>query len=170
MIYSQVGGHRKKANVFTDTMILIFVLFFMALMSIIVYIAFDSMNTDIQNDDILSTENKAIVSDLHSRFPSTFDNMWVIAFALLWLFVLVASMFVDAHPIFFIISALLLVFIIFIGAVFTNTYEEFTSDADVQTFADAFPMTNFIMGQLPIVAVIVGFSIALVLFGKSQLL
>lgn len=160
---------RKNGNVFTDSMILIFVLFFLALSSIIVFIVFDDLNTDIQNDDILKEENKEIVGDLHSRFPSTFDNIWVLAFGLLWLFVLVASMFVDAHPVFFIISALLLIFVIFIGAVFSNTYEEFTSDPDVQSFADGFPMTNFIMGELPIVALLVGFSIALVLFGKSQI-
>lgn len=159
----------KKGNVFTDSMILIFVLFFLAMSSIIVYTVFDEMNTDMQNDDSLRAENKEIIGDLHARFPATFDNMWVIAFGLLWIFVLTASMFVEAHPVFFIVSALLLVFVIFIAAVFSNTYEEFSAEPDVQNFADAFPMTNFLMDRLPIVALLVGFSIALVLFGKSQI-
>jgi len=160
-------GLNCKANAGADTILFISIIFIMALAAPIGYFAFNEINTELQSDPDATLEAKDTVQTLYSSYPSFMDGTIVFVFVLLWIFVIVASFMIDSHPIFFVISLLLIVFLVYISAELANGYEEIMQDETLGAF-NVFPMTKWIIGHLPIVALIVGASILVVLFGKNM--
>lgn len=159
----------KRANVVLDIATVIVVLVVLAIVAIFSYSVFDDVNTDIQNDDDINQEYKEDVNDLHTQYPGILDGIFITVFLFLWLAVMLSVFAIDSHPVFFIFAILLLGFVIFLGAVMSNTYAEITAEDDFVTYADAFPMSNFIMDKLPYAVVAIGASVLLVLYAKSRL-
>lgn len=158
----------KKGNIVLDVMLVFVVLIAMAFVSLFGYLVFDDINTDFQNDDDIDADVKADVSSLHTRYPGTMDGIFVFVFSFLWLAVIISAFVIDTHPVFFILGVLLLGFVIFVGAVLSNTYEEIRSETEFLTFADGFPMTNFIIDNLALAIVIVGMTVMLSLYAKQR--
>lgn len=152
-----------------DTGMFIIVFFVFAIVCIIGYFVFDEIKPEIMADFTEPTAN-ATVTDLHSRYPSTMDGAFVFAFVLMWGLTLVASFMLDTHPIFFIFTIILLAFIIVVGALLSNAYEELSTDAEFGTVATNFPMTNFLMNNLLISVMAIGFTIAIAIFAKFKLM
>lgn len=129
---------------------------------------FDDLNDDIQADDDISDTAKQMVNEHNGRFSSIFDGLFVFVFVMLWIMVLVASVKIDTHPIFFGVSFLLLVAMFWVSAEVGNTYEDTTSDADISGIADEYSSADFIMTHLLEAAIVIGFTIMIVLFAKSR--
>jgi Ca2+/Na+ antiporter len=106
------------------------------------------------------------MTDLHTSFPSVFDSVFLVAMILFWIATIVASFMIDSHPIFFVATLLLLIFTIFFSAIVSNTFSEVTADESIN--ADEFPITRFIMEYLPYFLLFIGFSVAIVLYGKYK--
>jgi hypothetical protein len=157
-----------KGNAITDSLVLIVLVFAFILFGIIANMVFNDINTDVQADDDINASVKAKVQDLNTRFPSFFDGLFLFFLILMWALVIVASFNIDAHPIFFIVTIVLLIFVFLVGGEIGNVYEEITADSEISTIAAGFPISNWIMSHFLIVIIVIGFSIVLVLFGKSQ--
>lgn len=158
----------KRANSVIDTVLVLVVLFIFSLGSVIGYKIFTDLNDDVQASDDLSASTKAKSQSLYDRFPSVFDGGFLIVFILLWGLILVASYQINAYPIFFVFTLVLLIAVFVVGAEFTNFYEEFTADSDISDAANEFPITNYIMGHLLQFGIGIGFTVVIVLFGKIR--
>ena len=156
----------KKGNAFLDSITLIIVLLVFGIISIISYNIFTSINTEIQETTGFSNGSKEMMTDLHTSFPSVFDSVFLVAMILFWIATIVASFMIDSHPIFFVATLLLLIFTIFFSAIVSNTFSEVTADESIN--ADEFPITRFIMEYLPYFLLFIGFSVAIVLYGKYK--
>lgn len=151
-----------------DTAFVVIVVIILAIVSIVGYVAFDDLNTDLQADAEISANAKAEAQDLYDRYPTWIDGLIVFALVLLWILAIAFSFLLDTHPIFFIITVIALAIVLIAGMVMANMYEEITEDENMGSLATNFPMTNWLMSHFLIVIIAMGGSIALALFGKNK--
>jgi len=159
----------KKGNVLLDSIVILVVLVVMGIIGILAYSTFDDLVTDISVDESFDEEARNKTLELHSRFPATMDGAFGFAFILLWLLVLVASFMIDSHPVFFAISIILMLVMLFSAGLLSNAFDEFESDIEIEQYKTDFPITSFILTNLVIFLLAVGGSVGLVLFGKSRM-
>ena len=160
----------KSGNVILDGMTIIIVIFIMASIGIFGLRIFDELNTDLQaDDDMGSAQAKAISSNLFDKYPALIDNLVLFAFTLLILFVLVSVFLLDTHPIFFIITIMLLVGVFLVSIILANTYDDIMQDDEFAPYANQFPYITFMMTHLLELAITTGFVMGIALFIKFRM-
>ena len=158
----------RKGNVAIDVIIIIIILFGFALAGIFTNMITADMNTAIQADTSISAEGKTLMQEHTASFPNLVNDLFLFIFIGLWLVMLITAWYADTNPIFLIFTIILLTIVTVVGMNISNTYQEIIADVDVMTSADMFPNINLIMSNLATVIVVIGFSVVLVLFGKSR--
>lgn len=170
MRHLNLNFKNKKSNAVVETITVLVVLFVFAFAAIYGFRIMSTLNEEIQADADFSTEGKEIMDSTTASYPSWFDGGFLFVFILLWIAVLIGAFWIDTHPIFFIVTILLLMFIMYLGMVLSNNYTEVMESDDMITYSDQFPITNFIFNNMFIVVSAVGVSIALVMFAKMRAL
>ena len=79
---------------------------------------------------------------------------------------LITSFLIDTHPVFFIVTVVLLLAVFVVSMFIANAYEELTQDADLAAFSVQFPFTNFIMSNLLLIMIVMGLSTGVALYAK----
>lgn len=158
----------KRGNVAIDLAWVVVILFLLAITSVVCYKLFGELNTDIQADEDVSNSTKLVVSELHGRYPSTFDAIFVLAFALFWLMLVYSAFQINSNPAFFAISLILMIFIFIAFMFLGNSYEEFMQDDEFASFTSSFPMTYFIMTHMLETGIMIGMTIMLALYAKTK--
>ena len=151
-----------------DGITVIIVMTSFGIASIFGYMVLDEVNTDmvISNDTVAAQE---VVGDLHGKFPTLLDNLFLFAFILLGIFVLVSVFLIDTHPIFFILSILLLVGVFIVGGIMANALDDIMSDPSISEYANQFPYTGWIMTHLVELIIALTFLVTIALFAKYRL-
>lgn len=162
------GLTSKKGNAFLDLMLVLLVLIGMAIIGLVSHNMFKDLNDDIQADADISPSVKAHSQDLQTRFPTFMDAAFLLAFILLWIFVIVSSVMIDTHPMFFVVTLILLLFAFVVVMMLSNTFEEFTEDTEYIGLNTEFPITYFIMDNLLIIFISIAASVLIVLYGKNK--
>lgn len=161
----------RKANAVADSLLVIVLLFVLVIGVLFGNYLFDVLDADLQADPTISAEAKAMSSDHHTRYPGFFDAIFALVFFLLWGMVIIASFKLDTHPIFFIFTLILIIFVLFVGAELANVYDDvIASDPELATISDQYTIADWIFNHYLLVALAIGFSIILVLFGKNRIL
>ena len=159
----------KRANVILDTITILIVIFVFAIASIVGLRIFNELNADFQNDtDNQLAEAKAISGDLHTKYPPLLDNLILFAFTLLVVFTLVSVFMLDTHPIFFIITVLLLVGVFVVAIILGNAYDDVMQDAEFSAAANQFTYTTWLMTHVLELFVAVAFILVVALFIKFR--
>lgn len=161
----------KKAQTFIDVFVIAVIIFVSATAFVLISMVQKEITDEFQTDNAFnsSTEAGQALQQFDDHFTTSLDNIILIVFVLFWLFIIVSSLFVDANPIFLIISFVLLVIILVVMAVMSNSYEEFMVDNDIYTFAAGFPKTNYIMEHLVMFCLFIAFSGMIAIYGKNAL-
>lgn len=144
----------KKGQAMYELIFVIVILLVFALMGVIAYQVFTDINTDVQADDSVNAEAKQTLSEVHQKFPSTIDNAFITVLALFTIVGMVAAYFADSNPIWLIVIIFLMICIFILAGIFSNTWEEVTGDSTI-TFETSFPITNWILDNLVIVAIVI---------------
>lgn len=163
------SGFKKKGNVISDSIMVMVVLLIFILSIFFGKFLLNEWNDDVQADDDMNNLSKEIVSTQNARYSGFFDGLFMMFFILIWALVLVASFKIETHPIFFIFTVILLIIVFMVAAELGNFYEEITAEDDISTVVAGFPMANYIMSNMLMVIIVIGFSIVLVLFGKNRM-
>jgi|2_EtaG_2_1085320.scaffolds.fasta_scaffold94471_2 hypothetical protein len=158
----------KKGNAILDVIFIIIFIFGFALSTIIGYKFFLDINEDLQDQDTFNNQSKEILNDLEGKYPSLFDGAFLVILIFLWIAGIVASFMVDTNPIFLVATVVMMVFVLFLATVFSNAYEEVTDNDGLYSATQEFPITDFLMGNLYTIALIMGMTIIIVLFGKFK--
>jgi len=126
-----------------------------------------------------------VVSEITNNFPATetdalyvlqkgvsavnvFDYMFVFFAVGLGMFSVISAFFIDSHPIFFILSVIILIpIVILTSAQMTNAFDAFISTSVFSSVANSFPYTVLLMRNLPLFCLILGILVAIVMHGKS---
>jgi len=158
----------KKANAGMDLITIIIIITVLAISSIYGMKVFDDINTDIQNDADLGNNSKELSSSLYDKYPSLFDSAILMAFILLTLFVVISVFLLDTHPVFFIVSVVLLLMVFLVTTLLANVYDDLMLDDDFSPYANEFPYTTWIMQNLLELSIAIGFIVLIVLFIKFR--
>lgn len=156
----------KKGNTSIEVIWLLLVLFIILVSGFAGKMLVDDLNTDIQADPESHNITKTTMDSFSTRYPTIMDNAFILVLVLVWALILVASYFIETHPIFFIFTAILVVFVLIIAAQLGNTYEEFLGEAEFTDFNQAFPKAHFIMSHIVLVFLLMSASVLVVLFAK----
>lgn len=152
-----------------DMLLVIVGLFVVSLGMIFGYHILKDLNTDIQADADVAQVAKDDLQGLTTNYPNFMDNAFVLLMALLWVALVVTSFLVDSHPVFFIITVVLLVFVFMVGMVISNTFQDIAAEDDISSSADDFPMMNWVFQNFLLILIGMGFSSALALYAKERL-
>lgn len=159
----------KKANVALDTIIVVIVLFSTVLAFLYISKAFGEINDELQLDDTLNETNKATIDTFNTRFPNILDGIILFTAIIAWLLAMVASFLIDSHPLFFAISIIIIVVLIFVGVNLTNAYEDISTDNEISSIVDDFPLSNYLLTHLHYYLIAIAISVGLTLYAKNQI-
>lgn len=152
-----------------DVLFIVVILFALALVVFIGNKFLGELNTAIQTDSDSTAEAKAASADITARYPAIFDAGFIMFFVLVWIAILISAWFIDTTPMFFIAALIVLAFTVIVGISLNEAYSELITDSEFNTVNTTFPMIHFILNNLALVTIIVGFSVLVVLFGKARL-
>lgn len=139
-------------------------LFIIGFSGLFAYNILTELNDDIQSDDTFDNTSKQLSADFTEDYPSIMDGGFMMVFVILWVAILVCAYYFEEHPVFMFVGVLVLVVLIGVAGSLSNTYEEFATDSDFNTFSINFPMTDFIINHYLLVAVCVIISAAIVMY------
>lgn len=163
------GAKSRKGNAVLDGVIIIVVLLLFGIVGVFGYMVFDNLNDDIIADSDLDSDAQEISSSFHGKYPGLIDGMFLMAFVLFTLFVVISVFLLDTHPVFFIVSVVLLISVFVVGGILSNTYDDIMSDTEISGFANNFTYTNWIMTHLVECIIAIAFFVSMALFAKYRL-
>lgn len=147
---------------------LIVVLFIIAVAGFIGYKVLKDTADDMASDPSTNPQANATMQQVKTQYPNLMDNSFIFILGLMWILAIIASFFVDAHPVFLILAIIILMIVLFVGAAIENTYAELSDEADLRTEAQAFPKTNWVMDHLLLTILAISVTIILALYGKNK--
>lgn len=160
-------------SVVLDTLTVVLVVFALSFVVLTTYSGFMDAEPDFReslNDSSNPTSNKSLeVLDLvKDDFPSLFDSVILMVFVGLWIFALVSAFFINTHPIFFGLSVILLIAVFVVAAVVGNAGVSMLEEDEYGGVISEFPITGWLINHLFLMILVVGFSVAIVMFGKGR--
>jgi len=152
-----------------DMLLVIIVLFVLLVSAIIGSLIFSNINDEIQADTTLSNESRDAAANINTGYTNWFDNAFLMALVLLWALLIISSFLLDSHPVFFIVTVFLLIFVFIVGMIVSNTYSEIVSDPEISGFAADYPKAGFIMNNFLLVLIVIGLTAGLAYYAKNRI-
>ena len=149
-----------------DVILYAVIMFTLGIFIIFGYKLMSTINTEIQNNQDLSSTSKTISSDLNSKYVNLFDGIFITVFVFLALVIIVGAYFVYIHPVFYVPSLFIIVFIVLIAAVLTNVFNEITTSEDLATERASFTLMTFVMDDLMPYVLVLAFAVVIVSYAK----
>lgn len=143
-------------------------MFVLAVIGVFSFYTFDQLNTDLQADTSMATVSKETSQTLYDNHAPLMDNLFMFAFVLFVLFVIVSAFVIDTHPIFFFISIILLMGVFVVAGIMGNTYDDIMSDSEISAYANEFTYASWVMTHILELMVTIVFLISVVLFIKFK--
>jgi len=159
----------KKGNIVIEAIVIILVIFIFTLISMQGYKILNDISSDITTDTDLSNESIDAFNEINDRYAPTFNGLIVFVLIGFWAFILVAAFMSDIHPVMFIFTMLLLIFVIIASMMLGNTYEEFMGDAEYSGVTSQFALADFIMTHMLKINIAICMSALLIAFAKNRL-
>lgn len=153
----------KNGNIVVEAIIIMVSIFLLAMGVYAVYPMFAQTVTTMEEGDFLGNTSTTMLDEQVSAFPFIWDAVIVLAFVFLWIGALVSAYYIDTDPVFFVISIILGIIALVVGAFLSNTYETLMSSSST-----LFPMSSFLMGHLVAVALVYIISIGIVLYARAS--
>ena len=145
---------------------MLIVLFILALAGIIGAMTFSGVNDDIQADASINNITKTTMTSINDGYSNWLDAAILTALVFFWVLLLISSFLIDTHPVFFIVTVVLLMAVFVVSMLISNAYTEITADADLAAFSVNFPFTNFIFDNLLLIMIVMGLSTGVALYAK----
>lgn len=160
----------RKGNAIVDTLTIIVVVFVIAIVLIFGKYVLNEINDDIQASSDMTNSTKDSIQEMHTRSSSFLDGLFIFIFIMVWALMIVASFMIDSHPVFFIFTVMISIFVFIIAASLGNVYEEVAADPDLAPIVAAdFPMTNWVMTHFLLMLIVMAFSVMIALFAKNRM-
>lgn len=162
------GRSGKKANIVIDAIVVIIAVLVFSILSIFGWKVLNELNTDIQADADLQTETKVISGELNASYPTLFDNMIAFIFGLLMIFGVISVFMLDTHPIFFIVTMVLIVLSVGVIMILGNFYDDIMGDSDIASYANDFTQTSWFFRNIAGIFIAYAFLIGTMTFIKFR--
>ena len=103
-----------------------------------------------------------------TKFTYSIDNSFLFLMIFMCIGILILAALVAVHPIFIPIYFFGWMFIIFLGGVFSNVYQEMAASTELASTASSLTFIGLIMTYLPIIVGIIGMVLMVILYKVSQ--
>lgn len=167
-VESFLKSNKKKGNAVLDTLTILVIIVTFAMISIMGMKIFSDVDTEIQTNNEMGTEAKNISGDLYDKYPRLLDNMILFAFVLLVAFTIISVFMLDTHPIFFILTVIMLLSVFIVAMLLGNSYNDVMQEDDFSPYANQFTYTTWLMTHILQLMIAVGFIVAITLFIKFR--
>jgi len=158
----------KKGNAVIEGITIVILMFVLAVIGVFSYYTFDQLNTDLQVDSTMADVSKSTSQTMYDQHASLMDNLFMFAFVLFVLFVVVSAFVLDEHPIFFFISIILLMGVFLVAGIMANTYDDIMKDSEISAYANEFTYASWVMRHLLELMITIVFLVSVVLFIKFK--
>lgn len=158
----------KKGNVVIEGITIVILMFVLAVIGIFSAYTYDQLNTDLQADTEMAEISKTTTQGLYDKHSPLMDNLFMFAFVLFVLFVIVSAFVIDTHPIFFFVSIILLIGVFVVAGIMANTFDDIMMDPEISSYANEFTYASWVMSHLLELMITVVFMITIVLFIKFK--
>jgi len=161
-----IGLKSKKGLAIMEVMWFSIVLFVFIFISMIVFQSYQEISPSLKESLIEDGGNESVkvITDLDTRYPATFDALGVLLFFLMWMVVIVATFVRSNHPLFFVVSIVIFVFILISISLLNNFYDELSEDDSLDGMTTSFPMSSWLLSNLFFVVLITGFTVFLTMY------
>lgn len=158
---------KKKGSVF-DLVLFMVVILALALIIIMGWRLFNILDDEFDNNPDISSNAKTLIQMNKDRYVNLFNGIFLTFFLFLPLALIVGAYFIDTHPVFFIASVFISVFLVLLGGAFSNVYEEISTDPELSSYADDFTFIDFIMENYVKYTLMVIFLVIIVTYAKNR--
>ena len=158
----------KKANTFLDIITVVLIVIASGIVALVAVTISTQIHADIQADSDMDAEAKAISQKVTAGLPTWLDNGFLFMIVLLWVFLLVSTVFIDAHPAFFGVMVVLMLFAFLVIMVLSNVYFDIANEADFLAAQAQLPIMYWINTNLLVVFIIIGGSTLVALYAKQR--
>lgn len=158
----------NKKGFIGDVGLIIAIIFLVALVVIVGYKIFSSYNDKWQAAPSISAEGKQLVQDSKDRYVGLFDGIFMFVFALLVVALFLSATQLNTNPAYFFITLIVLVFMIGGSAAISNSFETASTSESLNDTSNDFSFIPFLMSNLPIVTLLLGFVVLVALYVKIK--
>lgn len=164
-----LGSSNYAHNIILDTLVAFVAIFIFVVVGLVSFNFFHDLKVELvdEDDGFLSNESKDIITNSYNTFPVWLDGIVITILVLFWIMLLGLTFVVDSHPIIWGIVLFLLIFMIFVAAILSNTYHELSLDEDLYVQAAQLQKTQWVMDRLPFILTIMIVSLIVAMLMKS---
>lgn len=157
----------KKGDI-QDLVTLIVVIVGFAIAGILAYKFMGEFNDQVADDDVLTNHSKEILTTAEGRMPGVFDGGLLVVLILFTIVMLISAWYIDTHPAIFIIAFILVIAIVVVAGALSHSFEEFTQTPEMINATSDFPISVFVLDNLPVLVFVIGVALVIVLFAKFK--
>ena len=143
-------------------------IFVIGLSLVISYVAFDGIDTGIQESEVINATEKAFFTEQ----KNIFSNVWDYTFLTILIAALVGSLIltwaVSSNPALFFVLLMVVVVISALAGYLSNAFETVTEDAVLGAAALNFPIMSFVLNNYLTFMMSMMFLMLIVFFAKPQ--
>jgi len=158
----------RRGQLFLDVIFAAAIILIASFIIVVGGFIYSNVNDGIQSSS-MSDESKATINQLNNKFVPIFDNIMFALVIGLWISLILSSIFIDASPIFMIVTIIGLVIAFVVIMIFANVYSEFSlANGDLSFFADEFVKISWIYDHFLQIFILMGFSATVALYMKPD--
>lgn len=159
---------RNKKGFLADKLYLGIIFFILAIVVIVLFNLLSEFKDQSDKNDLFSGVSQNILDEKVEAFPILYDTVMITFIVGICLTNLVASFVIRTHPIFFIISLLMLLVFAIPFSVFSNIFEDVSSTNALTTTTASFNWLPYIMDKFPLWMVVINIIVAIAVYSKGD--
>jgi len=157
-----------------DISSIIIVIAMMFIIGILVYsflVIFNPLINELKGVDEISKSEGATtaLNKMQNFVPGLMDIGLVLIFVGFLVGIIISSIYINTIPGLTIFFIIVLIIAVFLSAQFANVFYEFRTDPEIATAAASLPISNFVLGKMfPVLILVTGLITIWVLYGKGR--
>lgn len=160
---------KGKKGFIGDLLIYGIMIFILAVVILIAFMVLSKVNIGFQSlTGDTTTNGKQILSDNTNRYVKVQDAMFLGCTIGFMIALMILAWALSSHPVFAMISFVMLIIITSVGIHLANAYYSFSSDSNMSAYASQFTFIPLVMGRLPIFILMAGVVFFIVLYSKPS--
>ena len=158
----------NKRGILADQFGLIIGLFILAIIVVVMFIAWSGVNDAIQADDDIPAASKAHLNEWVTDYTSTWDMVFIIYFVGLSLAGFIFLLLIDTSPVFYFFIWFADLFLLYLSAVLANAYATFQSNSNITVYSNQFFFIPFVMSRFLEIMIVISVIYLVIFFVKTR--
>ena len=154
----------KKGSAF-DVIYIMIILLMIALVTLVAVKVYNEWA--VKSTEKLTSHTSSIALQKADQTLSALDGIFAFVIVMLFILVFISAFTINTHPAFFIITLIILIVAIILAVVFSNIYEQVSTE-DLPEEGARFVIMVYLMGKLPFIALIAIVVVAVILYAKFK--